>query len=126
MSKSISYYKSVRVDRNGWRESHPQVCMRCGIRPGFLEIHEILRRSRCVNWGFRANYLALCGNCHVYFDASNRETMTEALAIKKIRDPDHYDLNLWLRMRDERAMEFITDEEVERKISQIRKTEDAR
>lgn len=82
-----------------------------------LEIHEILRRSQAPNGNcfFRANYLLLCREAHSshLIACSNRESQIVQLAIKKYRDPENFNLEEWLRVRNERATGYITPEEIE-------------
>ena len=91
--------------------------MFCGVRepdawPG-LEVHEIERKSHAPkSWGNTANYLLLCQRCHAGVFA----TMPHAkqLAVKLIKDFEHFDLYEWLRIRDPelRAPERVTMDEV--------------
>lgn len=78
----------------------PQLCMWCGKAskwPG-LEVHEICRRSRASrSWGINENYLLLCQPCHS--DLFATMPLARQLAVKKIKDPLHYDLEKWLEIR---------------------------
>lgn len=113
------YYLTVKEDRLAWRESMPQRCMYCGSNfwpVGCIhlwpEVHEILSRAHAPNsWGFRANYLLLDSTCHAKVAALSH---AEQLAIKLRCDPDHYDLREWLIRRNIRAMEYVTQDEVDR------------
>lgn len=64
---------------------------------------------------FRANYLYLSDAAHTsdFIAISNRDTQIFQLALKKLRDPQHFDLQEWLTIRNERAMEYITDSDIE-------------
>ena len=112
------YYESIRPDREAWRSEMIPYCMDCGIPQDyaprrFLEIHEILPRSYLRNnWHSRMNILLLCADCHFRQQARNRDSMIRCLAIKQLRDPLHYDLQAWLKLRNQKAMEFITQAEV--------------
>ena len=104
MRKSREYYEDNREDREGWRWSMPPKCMVCGWEESrspyrWLETHEIERRSHAQGrWAHRCNYLLLCNQCH-------REMIplmlhAEQLAHKLKADPEHFDLDAWLRLRD--------------------------
>lgn len=103
--------------RKAWAASRPQECMLTRQRPGKLDIHEILRRSQAPNYkSFHpCNLLLLSRAAHEseLFAVSNRESLIKQLAIKKYRDPQNFDLHLWLRIRNERAMEYIEMSEIE-------------
>lgn len=63
---------------------------------------------------FRANYLYICEEAHAS-DAiaiSNRDSQIFQLSLKKLRDPDHFDLQKWLRVRNPNANEYITEDEI--------------
>lgn len=113
-TKSDRYKASVRKDRYAWRDEMPQRCMNCLKRFGGLrwpEIHEILTRGRAPNnWAFCANYLLLCNPCHAEVGTWQD---AEQLALKKRRDPAHYDLQLWLATRNPAAMQYVTEAEIE-------------
>jgi 5-methylcytosine-specific restriction endonuclease McrA len=103
-------------DRDQWRLEQLQVCMYCGGNDSFLplQVHEIERRSHTPKrWDNRANYLLLCGPCH----SGPFATMPHAqqLAVKLIRDPENYNLDAWLRLRDPelRAPNRVTQNEVD-------------
>lgn len=79
------------------------------------EVHEIERRSHApMRWACRSNYLFVCQHCH----STKLDTMphAEQLAYKAMMDPECYDLEKWLRIRDPglRAPERVTQEEVDR------------
>ena len=119
MTPAVKYYQSIKADREEWRALMPMVCMDCGIQQRhaprkFLEIHEILTRASLPGaWYFRANIILLCGPCHFKQQARNKESMTRCLAVKALRDPLHYDLELWLKTRNPKAMQYITQEEID-------------
>jgi hypothetical protein len=115
-----AYYRSVRADRNAWRDEMPQRCMKCRHKfsdhIGSLlwpEIHEILSRAQAPNnWGFRANYLLLCNKCHHGWVPT--ASHAAQLSLKLACDKRHYDLREWLRRRNPNAMEYVTEDEVRR------------
>ena len=119
MGKARDYYLNNRVARIEWRLSVADKCMlcewseqRCGFR--WLETHEIERRSHAAGrWAHPCNYLLLCNFCH----AETIPTMihAEQLAVKWVNDPDNFDLDAWLRLRDPdlRAPTRVTMEDVE-------------
>ena len=80
-----------------------------------LQIHEIERRSHAAfRWGVRCNYLLACQPCHMGpLDYAPHE---QQLACKLLCDPDHFDLEEWLRIRDPelRAPERVTLRDVVR------------
>ena len=114
---ATDYYAWNKLDRNDWRDEMPSRCMRCsrkfGWHPDYYrwpEIHEILSRAQAPNnWAFRANYLLLCNPCHASIGELSH---AEQLGIKMVRDPTHYDLQLWLERRNPAAMQYVTQEEV--------------
>lgn len=94
------YYLSVKIERMAWKISMPQLCMWCGKASKWppLEVHEICRRSRASrSWGSTANYALLCQSCHS--DLFATMSLARQLAVKKIKDPLHYDLEKWLEIR---------------------------
>jgi hypothetical protein len=101
------YYLSIADDRNAWRDIFTQ-CMWCSHNRTWvsvsrgaheLDIHEIERRSHAPrSWGVRCNYLRLCRECHQGMFASLDHA--HQLAVKLVADPDHFDLDAWLRIRD--------------------------
>ena len=104
MSKADDYYASIRDDREEWRDSIDQACMWCGQDAplnGF-EVHEIERRSHAAgNWGHRSNYLLTCHPCHMGpLDNAVVAPHAKQLACKLLCDPEHFDLEDWLRIRD--------------------------
>jgi len=119
MGKARTYYIENRVARIEWRLSVSDACMlcqwseeRCGFR--WLETHEIERRSHAAGrWAHPCNYLLVCNACH----AETIPTMSHAmqLAVKWVNDPDNFDLDAWLRLRDPelRAPDRVTMEDVE-------------
>lgn len=111
MSRADDYYDSIKDDRNAWRDEVEQSCMWCGNGADWhgFEIHEIERRSHaCGRWGVRANYLLTCYPCHSGpLDYAPHE---KQLAAKLLADPEYFDLEEWLRIRDPelRAPERVT------------------
>lgn len=94
------YSKSVESSRKAWRSHVAPQCMCCAnSKTQVLQIHEIERRSACPKrWAHTANYLLLCPSCHLGPFA----IMAHApqLAYKLVTDPEHFNLNDWLRLRD--------------------------
>jgi len=108
MVSAKAYYNQIRGERDEWRYAMPQECMNCGSRD-MLEIHEMERKSHASGrWGHTCNYLLLCQVCHADdFAAMPHERQ---LAVKLVRDAEHFDLESWLRIRDAelRAPERVT------------------
>jgi len=91
-----------RTNRTDWgREARATMrgrCMGCGTKQS-THIHEIERRSQSpTRWAHRSNYLLLCRVCHA--GAFDSMPHAEQLAYKLFWDPEHYDLDAWLRLRD--------------------------
>jgi len=119
MTNSRTYYRSIRDDRDAWRDEMPQVCMCCG-RKGHLEIHEIERKSQApTRWAKRCNYLLLLNSCHAGPFASMEHA--RQLAFKLIRDPENFDLMGWLAIKDPglRAPERVTMDEIREQVEAI-------
>lgn len=96
-------------------------CMGCARKRQPMEIHEMERRSHSgKRWAHRCNYLLICRDCH----SGAFATMTHAkqLAFKLFWDPEHFDLQAWLRLRDRDlvAPERVTLAEVEAALVQVR------
>jgi hypothetical protein len=74
--------------------------MGCGKKRYWLETHEIERRSQATHgrWEHVCNYLLLCRQCH----AGEFSAMPHArqLAYKLHWDPQCYNLQEWLRLKD--------------------------
>ncbi len=121
MSRAREYYQRHRQDRLEWRWLFLPQCMICGWHEDdrmtslrWLEVHEIERRSAApTRWADRCNYLLLCNLCHM--DRVPLMDHAEQLSIKWRRDPEHFDLDAWLRLRDPelRAPVRVTMEEIE-------------
>ena len=112
---AAEYYRSVKDDRQAWRDSTPAICMHCCNPEDWngLQTHEIERRSQAQRtWGHRCNYLLLCERCHAGPFAAMPHS--QQLAIKLIRDPNYFDLKEWLRLKDPelKAPERVTLSEV--------------
>ncbi len=108
-----SYYESIKDERAEWVARQLRRCMYCGIpesmAAGGLQVHEIERRSQAPNnWAHESNYLLLCQVCHDGPFANYPHAWQ--LACKLIRDPECFDLDNWLRLRDRelRAPERVT------------------
>jgi 5-methylcytosine-specific restriction endonuclease McrA len=121
--KAYQHYQDMKDDREAWKLSQKPQCWACQelFRHDRLDVHEILRRSRTLRPFGRWNLTLLCRKCHDGHDvaASNRESMTRMLARKKYFDPMHYNLLAWLCARDQRALQFITEEEVEHALREL-------
>lgn len=110
------YYASIAKDREAWKSSQKNRCMYCHFIPrsmNKLQIHEIERRSHCKGrWAARCNMLVLCETCHSTVFATMSHA--EQLSIKIREDPDNYDLQEWLRLKDVRlAAPFrVTEDDV--------------
>ena len=106
--KAAEYAAEVADDRLEWAASMPQVCMWRGCKaewPG-LQVHEMVRRSHASRkWWHRANALLVCERCHAGELAS--APLRQQLACKYAKDPKHFDLAAVLRLRDERAMQYV-------------------
>lgn len=115
MSKAKKYFDSIRESRNAWAGMFDR-CMGCqggGDWRG-LQIHEICRRSHARNrWANASSYLLLCAACHEGVFASAPHAFQ--LAIKALRDPEHYSLDDWLSIGDPdgRAPNRVTKEEID-------------
>lgn len=108
---------SELVDRKAWASTFAK-CWMCGVKDRFglpLETHEIERRSHGprLRWAHRCNYFRACRQCH----EGPLATMPHAkqLAYKQLSDHRHYDLSLWLKIRDPdlRAPKRVTQEDVD-------------
>ena len=93
------YYQSIKDVREQWREQQEQRCMYCLVLRGPFEVHEIERRSQATrSWGSPCNYLLLCNYCHgTTFAAMPHHRQ---LAVKLVSDPDEFDLQGWLAIKD--------------------------
>jgi len=88
----MSYYDEIKDDRNEWRAMfcHGR-CMVCGQHSSVLDCHEMHSRARAPRkWGRRANYLAVCRECHSGVIVNM--PLSKQLAYKLLNDPDHFDL----------------------------------
>lgn len=113
--KAAKHYDAVKEDRDAWKAGMKQICFVCNQPFRNLDIHEILRRSRTRSPFQRWNLTLVCRRCHESHEvaASNKESMTRMLARKRHYDRSHYSLASFVLARDERALEFITEAEVE-------------
>jgi hypothetical protein len=90
-------------------------CMMCQRKPP-TDVHEIARgasRGRAVL--LRVTWLALCRDCHEEAGDYSKWPITKQLALKLLRDPEHYDRVAVNRIR-RRADDAITEEEVRQHI----------
>ena len=115
--------KAEMDERRAWASVFAK-CWMCGVKDIFglpLETHEIERRSHGprLRWAHRCNYFRACRKCH----EGPLATMEHAkqLAYKKLSDPRHYDLSLWLKIRDPelRAPRRVLEEEVDAHIKSL-------
>lgn len=111
-----AYYRSIKRDREAWRDEQKPRCMKClkafgGLR--WPEIHEIEKRSQAPkSWGQRCNYLLLCNPCHWEMDDAEW-THARQLALKFRMDPEHFDLAAWLAIKP-RPATYVTEDEIRR------------
>lgn len=106
-----------------WKESiFPQQCWICGfspwMRPGLLQVHHIERRSHAtVRQDHACNYFLTCNRgCHeTKLNTIGNTSHAMQLAYKLKHDPEHFDLEAWLRLRDPdlKAPDRVTLREVE-------------
>lgn len=110
------YYRSIRKDREAWRDEMPPRCMRCRKKFDdwrWSEIHEIEKRSQAPkSWARRCNYLLLCNPCHWGMDEPEW-THARQLALKRRMDPEHFDLVAWLAIKP-RPATYVTMDEIRR------------
>ena len=102
----------------------PQCCMVFPQKDRCLDIHEIERRSACSKrWMHRSNYLLLCRRCHRLMGTAAWPHARQ-LALKLRRDPQHYDLDAWLRLADPelKAPDRVTQAEVEQWVERDKET----
>lgn len=113
----MSYYATIKADRKAWRDSMPQRCMACGRAPDdryvthevpvWLEVHEIERRGHAPkSYGHPCNYLLLCHWCHGKMGAPDWPHARQ-LALKRLRDHEHFDLEAWLSLKP-RPATYVT------------------
>jgi len=120
MSKATAYYRSIKKDRDLWRDTRPHKCMCCGSQH-YLEIHEIERRSHASNnWWHRSTALLLCQTCHAGPFAAMPHV--RQLAYKYLRDFMSFDLTAWLNISG-RPLSYVTPNEVYAEASKITKEE---
>ena len=113
MSNARRYYQNVKEDRSEWATNF-HCCMGCGGNGDWrgLQIHEICRRGQASKaWGHRANYLLLCAVCHEGVFANAPHAFQ--LAVKYMRDKEHYSLDDWRNIDDPtRRANRVTEQEV--------------
>ena len=93
---TMTYYQEIKDDRDEWRQRfcHGRPCMVCTVcsNTGTLDCHEIIRKSAAPRqWGHRSNYLAVCRRCHD--NVITCMSLSQQLAYKLLRDPDHFSLS---------------------------------
>lgn len=115
--KKVARRMQGKSVKDKWRESQPQICWCCGIRPRgglFLAVHHILRRSHALEHDVPCNFFLICdgpGGCHNA--AMHNLQHVDQLAIKQHFDPRDYCLKSWLEMRNKNAMDYVTQHEVD-------------
>jgi len=118
MSRKISKKEETKrmADRGNWSLDFT-CCWVCGNEgKGImaLQIHEMERRSQAPShhWADPCNYFKTCDTCHM--DLLAAMPHARQLAYKYIHDPDNFNLERWLRLRDPelRAPNRVTEQEV--------------
>ena len=126
--KAEEYFPGSLARRRNWvvklneLTQHP-ICWVCGYDWGKWNLndqrnyqtHHIQRRSSCYpGWhDVECNLFAACQHCHETLLAAMPHA--RQLALKKINDPRHYDLELWHHCRDGpelKSAERVTDNDV--------------
>lgn len=103
------------TERRSWSMGYV-ACWVCGRTPQVfpLETHEIERKSQAPwhRWADTCNYFRTCHSCHS--DQLAAMPHARQLAYKYIHDPDNFNLDRWLRLKDPelRAPDRVTEEEV--------------
>jgi len=97
----------MAITRDEWSEQHDR-CMVCNWTCGtwtldgqrWLETHHIARGpARQAGLDVLANLLRLCDMCHDEMDGLRLWPIKRQLAIKKLKDPEHYDRIAVLKLR---------------------------
>ena len=102
-------------------------CMVCGPEwrqklPRVLDVHEIVRGgSRIIGLQDRRAWLLLCRGCHDLMDDAELWPVSRQYALKKLRDPEHYD-RVWMNLARGRDRNAIDDDEVEQWLTRLRET----
>lgn len=114
LTTNAQYKLDNKPDRDEWAASMPKVCMGCGSTKN-LHVHEISRRGKSpANCLDRCNYLLLCDPCNCGpFNSIGTRPHAMQLAIKKLHDPENFKLEAWLQLRDPRAMDYVTMDEIQ-------------
>lgn len=108
--------------RLAWKESiFPQQCWICGfnpwLRPELLQVHHIERKGHStVKQDHTSNYFMTCNRCHATrLNTIGNMSHAMQLAYKLKYDPEHFDLDAWLGLRDHdlKAPDRVTLREVE-------------
>lgn len=116
LRRSSGKYPSPTMleERRAWGES-VRHCFICGGYYGLcMDTHEIVRRSQApYRWCNLANLIRTCRRCHD--EALCNVTVAPyaaQMAIKKLRDPEHYDYEAFVEILG-RGPQCVTPEEIE-------------
>lgn len=122
MEASIVRAKSAKR-RQREREAQPVrdalrweagACELCGNQRRPLDVHEICRgvnRQKALDKRFAL--LVVCRPCHEQLGSAAAWPQSRQLAVLAARRPHDYDLEAFLRLTSPRAMQRITQEEVQ-------------
>lgn len=105
--------RRAEAERQEWKDRFFGRCMACG-RFCETDTHEIVRRAQSSRWAHTCNYLELCRHpCHAErFANVTLAPHAAQLALKRLRDPDHYCYESFLEVLG-RPRTAVTPEEVE-------------
>ena len=107
--------------RTEWSLDHDR-CFVCGSRT-CLECHEIANGPARQNaLEEPATWLRLCNECHQGkhgLHSKGEWPLARALALKRMRDPEHYDRLAVLKLKG-RAETAVTEEEVDEWVNKMR------
>ena len=130
MSKAKKYEASIRKSRKAWMnevlarsKTRPPKCMDCRSAPRWPghAVHEICPRSMApYRWWHPCNALLLCSGCHGSV-LDNMHDWARQLALKKLFDPEHFDLEAWHLILDPtgRRNEVVTPKDVANEIAKM-------
>ncbi len=109
--ESTKAAKSRRIHSKARAEYRQQLCQVC-LFLAASEVHEIARGiARAEAYGERATWLAVCRPCHDYLGDYSIWPLERQLAVKLVRDAEHFDLDIFNRVRG-RAPGAIAMEDV--------------